>query len=97
MDSLKKFFGGGPAAQGKRYYVFRVKCDRCGEILEGRVDLDNDLSVEYEGNNAVYFGRKALMSSSGQCFQQIEVELTFNVDRKLLEAHSVGGQLTEGR
>ena len=63
----------------------QVKCNRCGEIIEGRVDLNNDLSVEYEGNNAVYFGRKVLMSSNGQCFQQIEVELKFNIDRKLLE------------
>ena len=84
-----------PTAQGKRYYVFEVKCNRCGEIIEGRVDLDNDLSVEYEGNNAVYFGRKVLMSSNGQCFQQIEVELKFNIDRKLLEKHSIGGQFVE--
>ena len=85
-----------PTTPAKRYYVFQVKCNRCGEIIEGRVDLDNDLSVEYEGNHAVYFGRKVLMSSSGQCFQQIEVELKFNIDRKLLEKHSVGGQFVEG-
>ena len=95
MDFLKKFFSDAPTAHGKRYYVFEVKCSRCGEIVEGRVDLDNDLSVEYEGNNAVYFGRKVLMSSNGQCFQQIEVELKFNIDRKLLEKHSIGGQFVE--
>jgi hypothetical protein len=96
MDSLKKFFSGIPSARGKRYYVFQVKCSRCGEIVEGRVDLDNDLSVEYEGNNAVYFGRKVLMSSNGQCFQQIEVELKFNIDRKLLERQATGGQFVDG-
>ena len=96
MDFLKKFLSNVPTAQGKRYYVFKVKCNRCGEIIEGRVDLDNDLSVEYEGNNAVYFGRKVLMSSSGQCFQQIEVELKFNIDRKLLERQSTGGEFVEG-
>ncbi len=96
MDSLKKFFSSMPTTQGKRYYVFQVKCNRCGEIIEGRVDLDNDLSVEYEGNNAVYFGRKVLMSSGGQCFQQIEVELKFNVDRKLLERQATGGQFVGG-
>jgi len=96
MDFLKKFLSNVPTTQGKRYYVFEVKCNRCGEIIEGRVDLNNDLSVEYEGNNAVYFGRKVLVSSNGQCFQQIEVELKFNFDRKLLERHSVGGQFIEG-
>jgi len=96
MDFLKKVFSNVPTARGKRYYVFEVKCNRCGEIVEGRVDLDNDLSVEYEGSNAVYFGRKVLMSSSGQCFQQIEVELKFNFDRKLLERQATGGQFVEG-
>ena len=96
MDFLKKIFNSTPTAQGKRYYVFEVKCNRCGEIVEGRVDLDNDLSVEYEGNNAVNFGRKVLMSSNGQCFQQIEVELKFNIDRKLLERQATGGQFVEG-
>jgi hypothetical protein len=96
MDFLKNFFRSTPIAQRKRYYVFQVKCNRCGEIVEGRVDLDNDLSVEYEGSNAVYFGRKVLMSSSGQCFQQIEVELKFNVDRKLLERQATGGQFVDG-
>jgi len=95
MDFLKKFFSAMPAGKGKRYYVFKVKCNRCGEIIEGRVDLDNDLSVEYEGNNAVYFGRKVLTSSSGQCFQQIEVELKFNIDRTLLERQATGGQFVE--
>ena len=96
MDFLKKIFSDTPTAREKRYCVFQVKCNHCGEIIEGRVDLDNDLSVEYESNNAVYFGRKVLMGSSGQCFQQIEVELKFNFDRKLLERHSVGGQFVEG-
>ncbi len=96
MDFLKKVFSNVPTERGKRYYIFEVKCNRCGKIIEGRVDLDNDLSVEYEGNNAVYFGRKVLMSSNGQCFQQIEVELKFNIDRKLLERQSTGGQFVEG-
>ena len=96
MDFLKKIFKSAPTTQGKRYYAFKVKCNRCGEVIEGRVDLSNDLSVEYEGNKAVYFGRKVLISSNGQCFQQIEVELKFNVTRDLLEKHSTGGQFVEG-
>ena len=94
MDFLKKFLGSAPTAQGKRYYAFEVKCNRCGEIIEGRLDLSNDLSVEYEDGRDVYFVRKTVMGNS-KCFQQIEVELKFNLDRKLLERHSVGGQFTE--
>ena len=94
MDFLKKFLGSAPTAQGKRYYAFEVKCNRCGEIIEGRLDLSNDLSVEYEDGRDVYFVRKTVMGNS-KCFQQIEVELKFNLDRKLLERLSVGGQFTE--
>ena len=48
MNLLQKLFGGDSSAKPeKRYYTFSVKCLRCGEIIEGRVDLNNDLSIEY--------------------------------------------------
>jgi hypothetical protein len=93
MGFLKSLFSGTPAKPEKRYYVFSVKCNRCGEIIEGRVDLDNDLSVEYEDNHDVYFARKGLIGS-GLCFQQIEVELKFDSSRQLLEQQVTGGQFT---
>ena len=91
MGFLKNLFSGTPAKPEKRYYVFHVKCNRCGEIIEGRVDLDNDLSVEYEGDRDVYFARKGLVGS-GLCFQQIKVELKFDSSRQLLEQQVTGGE-----
>jgi hypothetical protein len=91
MGFLKNLFSGTPAKPEKRHYVFTVKCNRCGEIIEGRVDLDNDLSVEYEDNRDVYFARKGLIGG-GHCFQQIEVELKFDSSRKLLEQQATGGE-----
>ena len=93
MGFLKKLFGGVTSRPEKRYYTFQVKCNRCGEIIEGRVDLDNDLSIEYEDNRNVYFARKGLMGSN-RCFQQIEVELKFDSSRQLLEQNVTGGQFT---
>ena len=93
MGFLKSLFSGTPAKPEKRYYVFQVKCNRCGEIIEGRVDLDNDLSLEFEDNRNVYFGRKVLVGS-GHCFQQIEVELKFDSSRQLLEQQVTGGQFS---
>jgi len=93
MGFLKKLFSGGDTKPEKRYYTFNVKCNRCGEVIEGRVDLDNDLSQDYEGNN-VYFGRKVVMGS-GYCFQQIEVELTFDSSRQLLDQQVTGGQFVD--
>ena len=94
MGFFKKLLGGAPSKPEKRYYVFQVKCKRCGEIIEGRVDLDNDLSLEYEGGSNVYFGRKVLMGNS-RCFQQIEVELKFTPDRVLTEKQVHGGTFAE--
>ena len=91
MSFLKNLFGGSSQKPEKRYYVFQVKCKRCGEIIEGRFDLDNDLSLEYEGSNNFYFGRKVVMGS-GHCFQQIEVEIKFNSSRDMLEQRITGGE-----
>ncbi len=93
MSFLKKIFT-APASPASNFYSFAVKCNRCGEIIEGRINLYNDLSVEYEGNKNEYSVRKVLMGS-GRCFQQIEVELKFDEPRKLLEKHVTGGQFVE--
>ena len=89
MGFLKNLFGGTPTQPEKHFYTFNVKCKRCGEIIEGRVDLDNDLSLNDEGNG--YFARKTLMGSN-RCFQQIEVELIFDSERQLLEKTITGGE-----
>ena len=94
MGFLKKLFSSTPAKPEKHYYTFQVKCNRCGEIIEGRVDLDNDLSIEYEENRTVYFGRKVLMGS-GHCFQQINVELKFSSTKTVIDQQIQGGTLVE--
>ncbi len=94
MSFLKRFFSGTPARHEKSYYVFQVKCKRCGEIIEGRVDLDNDLSIEYEDDKSVYHVRKVLIGTN-RCFQQIEVEMTFTAKRELIEKNVGGGTFVE--
>ena len=93
MGFLKKLFSGGDAKPEKRYYTFHVKCNRCGEVIEGRVDLDNDLSLDYEGDTTVYFVRKGLIGEN-RCFQRIEVEMKFTSDRELIEQQATGGHFT---
>ena len=92
MSFLKNLFGGSPGKPEKKYYVFQVKCRRCGEIIEGRVDLHSDLSLNDEGNG--YLVHKTLMGSS-RCFQRIEVELIFDSARQLLEKTITGGEFVE--
>ena len=90
MSFLKNLFSSTPAKPDKKYYTFHVKCNRCGETIEGRVDLDNDLSLNDEGDG--YFARKMLMGGN-LCFQQIEVELTFDSSRQLIEKSITGGTI----
>jgi hypothetical protein len=92
MGFLKNLFGGGSAQPEKRYYIFKVKCKRCGEVIAGRIDLDNDLSLSDEGSN--YIVRKGLIGNN-RCFQRIEVEMQFTSDRKLIEQQAQGGTFVE--
>ena len=93
MNLLQKLFGSSSASPQKHEYTFSVKCLRCGEIIQGRVNLDNDLSVEYEEGGDVYYARKILMGEN-KCFQRMEVELKFTSGRELLEKHITGGEFT---
>ena len=92
MGFLKKLFSDNPVKPEKHYYTFNVKCRRCGEIIEGRVDLDNDLSLHDEGNG--YIVRKGLMGG-GRCFQQIEVEVKFSSTKAVIEENVQGGKIVE--
>jgi hypothetical protein len=91
MKLLQKLFGGSQSSPQRHYYTFSVKCRRCGEIIEGRVDLNNDLSVEYEDGGDIYYARKTLMGEN-RCFQRMEVELKFTSSRELLERNIIGGE-----
>ncbi|MCS6994475.1 MAG: hypothetical protein N2117_12440 [Anaerolineales bacterium] len=92
MNFLQKLFGRLNPRPEKRYYRFQVQCKRCGEIIEGRVDLDNDLSVEYEDGGDVYYARKVLIGDGSRyCYQQIEVGLKFDKNRNLLERRVESG------
>ena len=91
MGFLKKLFGGGGTSPSSNFYPFSVRCDRCGEVIEGKINMSNDLSLDDEGG---YYVRKVLMGS-GRCFQQIEVTLQFDTSRQLLDKQVSGGKFTE--
>jgi hypothetical protein len=90
MNFFKKILS-STAGPGSNFYSFEVKCDRCGEVIAGHINLSNDLTAEYTPDGDVYFIRKVLIGNN-KCFQRIEVELKFDPARKLLEQHASGGQ-----
>jgi hypothetical protein len=92
LDKLKRIFS--PPSHEGRYHQFQVQCNRCGEMLEGRVDLYNDPSLEFEDDKTIYVGRKVLMGS-GPCFQQVETTFKFDESRNILEQQASGGEFVE--
>ena len=76
---------------GERAYWLHVECAHCGEKLRTRVDLYNDVSIQYgeSGGRTTYFCRKTLVGGSG-CYQPVEVALTFDGNKGLL-SHTVKG------
>jgi hypothetical protein len=83
-----------------RAYMLIVRCSRCGEIIESRIDLKHDLSVYYDdvpemetsSTTPRYFCRKTLIGKE-RCFQRIEVELTFDQNRNVLDRQIAGGEI----
>lgn len=87
LDSVKSLLGGGEEQDKTGYYVY-VRCHRCGEAIKTRIDMRNDLSRLEEGGFRV---NKTLVGSQ-RCFERIEVTLTFDENRKLVDREIVRGE-----
>jgi hypothetical protein len=98
MGFFKKFggfFSAKPAEDQVSYYI-KVRCKRCGEEIQARINLYNDLSIEYDdtGNTSGYICRKIIVGGQ-RCYQPIDVSLTFDAKRKLVDKQITGGQFVE--
>ena len=92
FERLKGMFS-GPGGDSRNYWV-NVRCNRCGEVITARVDMMNDLSKDF--NTGQYWTRKVLIGSGeARCFQQIEVTLTFDSNKRLIDRTIVGGEFLE--
>lgn len=94
MSIFKKLGNLFSAPQASPFYTVTVKCNRCGEIIQANINLNNDLSQEYVDDALTYFCRKTLMGEA-QCFQRVEVELTFDKNKRLINREIIGGQFVE--
>ena len=91
----KSLFGSG-GGRPSPLLDFYVRCDSCGEVIHGQINLSNDLSVQYEGDDQFYFCRKGLVGSGEtRCFQQVTVEYTFDARRQVIERRVEGGRFVE--
>jgi hypothetical protein len=91
----KSLFGSG-GGRPSSLLDFYVRCDRCGEVIHGQINLSNDLSVRYEGDDQFYFCRKGLVGGGEtRCFQQVTVEYTFDARRQVIDRRAEGGRFVE--
>lgn len=92
FKKLSGLFAPAPGREAAAYWIY-VRCGRCGEALQARLDLYNELSADYEAGEgqAAYFARKTLIGSK-RCFQPVEVELIFDERRKLVDRKIRGGE-----
>ncbi len=91
FKKLSSLFSSSPKDDDRAYWLY-VQCERCGEKIKARVDLYNDLSPIYNETSVTYFCRKVLMGE-GRCYQKVEVEMTFDEQRKLTSKEIKGGRL----
>ena len=92
IKKLNKLLSASSEKDGDALWVY-VRCAGCGEKLRTRINLINDLSIDFgEGENQdIYICRKTLVGNQ-QCFRRIEIELTFNSNRKINGREIVGGE-----
>ena len=91
FKKLSGLFSSSPKEDNKAYWLY-VQCERCGEKIKSRVDLYNDLTPIYNETGVTYFCRKVLIGQ-GRCYQKVEVEMSFDEQRKLTSKEIQGGKL----
>jgi len=94
MSFFKKLISRPPSNPGK-FYNFSVKCKRCGEIIHGQVNVNNDPSAEYDEKGEPYYVCRKVLMGNGLCFNQVETVFRFNVQRGLLDRQITGGTFVE--
>ena len=94
LERISKLFSTSSSRDEAGYWIY-VCCDRCGETVGARINLYNDLSIDYEGEKGeTYLCRKTIVGRQG-CFQRVEIELRFDRNRKLIEREISGGIFVE--
>ena len=94
MNFFQKLLTPQTANRGT-FHTFAVKCSRCGEIIHGRVNVNNEPSLEIDESGKEYFICRKVLMGNQLCFQRIEVVFKFNEARGLLDQEITGGKFVE--
>jgi len=93
LDRIKQALA-PPARGDSRDYWTHARCKRCGEVISARVDMMNDLSKDFDTGQ--YTVHKVLVGDGKhRCFQRIEITLTFDKRKNLIDRSIIGGEFLE--
>jgi len=94
INKLANLFTGSPKDSS---FLISVQCGRCGEVIQTRIELNNDLSAEYgeHEKETTYYCRKVLIGKKS-CYLPIEMELRFDAGRNLIDKQIKGGKFVDG-
>jgi hypothetical protein len=95
MNFFKKLLTPPPSNSGT-FHLFTVKCKRCGEIIQGQVNVNNEPSLEFDEKGKPYYICRKVLIGEKLCFQRIEVVFKFNEQRGLLDRQITGGEFIDG-
>lgn len=90
MNIIRRLFGSTPQADDHALHLY-VRCGKCGSPLHVRIDMRNDLAVEYGDNDQPggYHLVKEMMDS--RCFRLMRAKLTFDARKHELSRTIEGG------
>ena len=93
LKRLGKLLAGEPQSDSHALWV-HVRCSRCGEVIATRVDLRNEPSIQYDsdGQPSGYHVRKVLVGGTRRCYQPMEVELSLDPARRVVDRQISGGE-----
>ena len=94
FQKLVSLFSPSQARREGNVLWLYVRCNRCGEVIRNRVNLTSEASAaayDDRGRPTGYLVRKTLVGSR-RCYQPIEVTLTLDARRQVVEQAIEGGQ-----
>lgn len=91
LDFLRSVLFTSPATSAGRLPIY-VRCNRCAEALKTEINLQNDLSADYDTSGKVRYHVRKVITGSELCFQRIEVELDFDSRKRLIGENVMGGK-----
>jgi len=95
MNFIKKLFS--PPRRTGTFFPFSVKCNCCGETIPGRVNVNNEPSVEMDEKGKLIYTCRKVLIGGGRCFQQVEVIFKFDERRAVIDRKITGGEFVDGQ